>query len=94
MHQTIGYQLEGENPSTVTITPGVWIRWERRFKTKIGALSGGNLGYEDLAYLAYEAAKIAGDIKSATFDQFVDRLVALDTDGMDGNPTNPAASDD
>lgn len=92
MHLNITYQLTGGNASTVSITPAVWIRWERRFKTKIGNLEKNGLGYEDLAFLAYEAAKSAGEIKgTTTFDGFVDQLEQLDADGMDTNPTSPGA---
>lgn len=92
MHLNIAYKLAHGDASTVSITPAVWIRWERRFKTKIGNLEKNGLGYEDLAYLAYEAAKAVGDVKgTVTFDQFIDQLEQLDADGMDPNPTNPGA---
>ena len=37
----------------VTTTPLVLIRWERKMKSKVSALGGGDIGLEDLAVMAY-----------------------------------------
>lgn len=92
MQLSITYTLLHDSPTTVQITPAIWIKWERRFKTKISALATGGLGYEDLAFLCFEAHRAAGNPKPATFDLFIDVLQGIDTDGVDPNPTNPEAS--
>lgn len=94
MQLSITYRLTNGDRNTVDITPVVWIRWERRFKTKISLLDRQGLGYEDLAYLAFEAARAAGQKTPPTFDTFCDQLAELDTDGVTENPTNPGASAD
>lgn len=92
MQLNITYRLNDSDRITVDITPVVWIRWERRFKTKISLLEKQGLGYEDLAFLAFEAARAAGHKTPPTFDAFCDALAELDTDGVTENPTNPGAS--
>lgn len=79
----------------VVTTPLAVIRWERKMKAKVSALSSGNIGLEDLAYMAYESSKSAGKNVPANFDDWLARLrkvepVADETPG----PTNAAPSDE
>jgi hypothetical protein len=47
----------GEGPFTVRTTLYCWVLWERKTKQKIGDLAAGP-GFDDLAYLAYEACSL------------------------------------
>lgn len=71
----------------------VIVAWERKFKSKAADLAKG-IGMEDLAYLAYEAAKAHKITVPAVFDDFVKkirRIEALETEQT--RPTNEAPSD-
>lgn len=53
------------------------VNWERKYKRKASDLAQG-VSMEDLAYLAYEASKLAGITVPIVFDDFIDSLVSLD----------------
>ena len=71
----------------------VIVAWERKLKSKAADLAKG-IGMEDLAFLAYEAAKGHKITVPAVFDDFVKkirRIEALETEQT--RPTNEALSD-
>ena len=71
----------------VTTNLFVVVAWERRFKTKASALATA-LGLEDLAFLAYEAAKQSGVTVPAVFDDFLKRVESITVvEEHDTNPT-------
>ena len=75
--------------------PWVIMLWERKYKTKASKIQTDGLGLEDLAYLAYEAGKIAGHITGKTFDQWAPDVVNLEVlEGDSADPTQAAVSDD
>ena len=75
--------------------PWVIMLWERKYKTKASKIQTDGLGLEDLAYLAYEAGKIAGHITGKTFDQWAPDVVNLEVlEGDSADPTRAAVSDD
>jgi hypothetical protein len=75
--------------------PWVIMLWERKYKTKASKIQTDGLGLEDLAYLAYEAGKIAGHITGKTFDQWAPDIVNLEVlEGDSADPTRAVASDD
>lgn len=79
--------VEGE-PYKVTTNLFVIVAWERRFKTKASTLATA-LGLEDLAFLAYEAAKLSGVTVPAVFDDYLRRVDQVTVvEQQDVNPTN------
>lgn len=87
MQLSLDVTVTGRPPRPVTVTPAAWVRWERKFKTKIGNLERDGIGVEDMAYLAYES--MTADDRPATFDSFVAELVEI-TPGAAERPTPPA----
>ncbi len=84
----------GETYEVVT-TPLSLIRWERRTKQKVTALTDGNIGLEDLAVMAYEASRVAGRPVPANLDDWLAKLDAIDPLGDETpDPTQPAPLDD
>lgn len=83
----------GDGP--VELVAGLWplVQWERRFDRKASQLGDG-IGLEDLGFLAYEASKEAGIVVPSTFDAYLKKVVALQLNGANANPTKAAASDD
>lgn len=78
---------EGE-PYQVTTNLFTVVAWERKFKSKASALASA-LGLEDLAFLAFEAAKQNGVTVPAVFDDFLRRLESVTVvEQHDQNPTN------
>ena len=53
------------------------VNWERKYKRKASDLAQG-VSMEDLAFLAYEASKLAGIVVPIVFDDFIDAIVTLD----------------
>ncbi|NDF30459.1 MAG: hypothetical protein EB150_09755, partial [Nitrososphaeria archaeon] len=65
--------LDGSDPVTVETTLFTTVLWERKYKRKASEL-GSAIGQEDLAYLAYEASKLAGIVVPAIFDDYLKSL--------------------
>lgn len=75
----------------VTTTPLVLIRWERKMKSKVSALGGGDIGLEDLAVMAYEASRVAGRTVPAKFDDWLETIRSIEPVGDDTpDPTDAA----
>jgi hypothetical protein len=82
----------GMEPYEVNTNLFVVVAWERKFKTKISAMRDG-FGYEDMAYQAYEASKLAGVVVPVTFDDFIRQLEDLEVvDQEQENPTHAEQS--
>lgn len=79
--QTDGQQFE------VKTNLFVIVAWERKFKRKSAELGAGNIGHEDLLFMAYEAAKQANVPVPMTFDDFIKRVDDIDVVGEAVNPT-------
>jgi len=65
--------VDGREPVTVETTLFCTVLWERKYKRKASEL-GSAIGQEDLAYLAYEASKMAGITVPAIFDDYLKSL--------------------
>lgn len=79
------------SPTSVVVTPAAWIRWERRTKSKISNLEREGIGYDDMAFLAYES--LPRDDRPKTYDDFVELLVAVEPGEIgQARPTGPGAS--
>lgn len=61
----------------VTTTLATIVAWERRFKRKASEMAQA-AGIEDLAYMAWEAAKAAKVVVPGSFDMFVEQLEEID----------------
>lgn len=61
--------------SNATVSTNLWCvtQWERKYKAKVSQMATG-IGAEDLAYLAYEACKIAQVVVPLSFDDFIKKL--------------------
>lgn len=76
---------EGD-PYQVTTNLFTVVAWERRFKSKASTLATA-LGLEDLAFLAYEAAKQSGVTVPAVFDDYLKRIDSVTV--VEQHETNP-----
>jgi hypothetical protein len=84
----------GEGPFEVSTTLYCWLLWERKTKQKVANLQDG-IGFDDLAYLAYEACKIHKIVVPAVYDDFCRKIVALElVDGETEHPTEAAPTGD
>jgi hypothetical protein len=84
----------GQEPYEVDTNLFVVVAWERKFKTKVSDMAKG-FGYEDMAYQAYEASKLAGVTVPVSFDDFIKSLEDLTVvDQQQENPTPAAQSDE
>jgi len=82
---------QGLGEYEVTTNLYVIVTWERKYKRKASDLATSGIGMEDLAFMAYEATKLAGVTVPAMFDDFVKRLVTLEVvEGESANPTEEA----
>lgn len=72
----------------------VIVAWERKFKRKSAELGAGNIGHEDLLFMAYEAAKLNSVPVPLTFDDFIKKVDDIDVVGETVNPTEAATTDD
>lgn len=86
MKLTLQVTETGKEPYQVTTTLSVMVAWERKFKRKASELASGNVGIEDLAFMAYEASKISGVAVPPAFDGYLARLEDIDVVGDDANP--------
>lgn len=94
MQFTIRFQTDGD-PVDVITTPWVVMLWERRYKTKATRIGTEGLGIEDLAYMAWEAAKCAGVVVPINFDGFAQNVRSIEVMTDDeARPTNAALSVD
>lgn len=76
------------NVYEVSTSLAVIVAWERKFKRKASDLASGNVGVEDLAFMAWEACKRANIPVPVPFDTYLDRLDDIDIVGdVDENPT-------
>jgi hypothetical protein len=82
MKLKIRYVSEGV-PYEVTTTLATIVAWERRFKRKASEMAQA-AGIEDLAYMAWEAAKAAKIVVPGSFDMFVEQLEEIDVLSEDG----------
>lgn len=80
----------GEGPFIVTTNFYNVIEWERKYKRRASELAQG-IGAEDLAFLAFQAARSAGHVIPLMFDDFAKKLVSLDVISEEpANPSQPA----
>jgi hypothetical protein len=86
--QTDGQQFE------VKTNLFVIVAWERKFKRKSSDLGNGQIGHEDLLFMAYEAAKLANVPVPMNFDAFIQKVDDIDVIGESVNPTEAANGDD
>jgi len=78
-----------------TVTTNLWVitQWERKFKAKASQMADG-IGMEDLAFLAYESAKVAGITVPIVFDDWLRQLRNLEiVESTSTNPTNEGPQD-
>lgn len=85
--QTDGQQFE------VTTNLYVIVSWERKFKRKSSELGTGQIGHEDLLFMAYEAAKLSNIPVPMNFDEFIKRVDDIDVISEPVNPTEPATTE-
>lgn len=77
------------------VTTNLWVitQWERKYKCKASQMADG-IGMEDLAFLAYESAKVAGLTVPIVFDDWLRQLRNLEVvDQVNPNPTDGAPHD-
>lgn len=86
-------QTDG-NKFQVTTNLFVIVAWERKFKRKSAELSAGQIGHEDLLFMAYEAAKLANVPVPMNFDQFIQKCDDIDVVSETVNPTELASTED
>ena len=72
----------GEGPFTVTTNLWAVTQWERKFKTKASEMANG-IGIEDLAFLCWCACQTHGIVVPIVFDDFIKKLVSLDSASED-----------
>ena len=86
-------QIDG-NTFQVTTSLPVIIAWERKFKRKAAELADGNIGLEDMAFWAYEAAKRSNIPVPMSLDGFIDKLDSVDVVQSEiANPTDADHTD-
>lgn len=86
-------QTDG-NKFQVTTNLFVIVAWERKFKRKSAELSAGQIGHEDLLFMAYEAAKLNNVPVPMNFDEFIKRTDDIDVLSEPVNPTELASTED
>lgn len=72
----------------------VIVAWERKFKRKSADLGAGNIGHEDLLFMAYEAAKLNNIPIPLAFDDFIRKVDDIDVLSESANPTDADSTDD
>lgn len=89
MNLTIRVTRNGETYD-VTTNLFVTVLWERKYKARASDLATG-VSMETLAFMAYEASKMAGITVPVAFDDFVRSCENLEVvDNEPANPTPPA----
>ncbi len=86
-------QTDG-NAFEVTTNLFVIIAWERKFKRKSAELGAGQIGHEDLLFMAYEAAKLNNIPVPMTFDDFIKKCEDIDVISEPVNPTELGSGED
>ena len=71
MRLTLKVHYDGQS-FDVTTNLGTVVAWERRYKRKASEMATA-IGAEDLAFLAWEAARQSGHTMPASFDDFIAR---------------------
>jgi len=92
MKLTIRFDI-GQGPATITTTLSTLVAWERKFKMKTSDLAE-NFGMEDMAFMAWHAAKANpdhGQTIPVEFDSFVNKLVEIEI--VSTASTNPTKAD-
>jgi len=74
---TLTVGLEGEEAFKVRPSLGSWLKWEREFNRSVASLASEQKA-SDVAWVAWEAGRHAGQAVPATFDEFLDRLETLE----------------
>ena len=83
----------GDGPAIVETSLFVTVLWERKYKRKASDLANG-VGAEDLAFMAYEALKIAKAPVPLMLDDFIKKIVTLEVVEQEAaNPTPEAPTD-
>ena len=90
MKLTLRYDI-GEGPVEVSTNLYVIVAWERRFKRKASEMATA-IGMEDLAFMAWEASKLAGIVVPSEFDTFLRKQVGV-IDVVDEEQTNPTPAE-
>jgi len=77
-------KVETQDQGTYTVTTDLIciVNWERKFRTKASKLAEG-IGMEDLAFLAFEAAKRAGHECPVVFDDYLKTVVNIEVESED-----------
>jgi hypothetical protein len=71
----------------------VVVAWERKFKRQASSLANG-IGAEDLAFFAFESARVAGITTPLAFDEFIKKTKAIDVVSEDAPSFTGAAVSD
>lgn len=90
-------RVEFLNGQQATVETNLWVitQWERKFKSKISALASG-VGAEDLAFMAFEACRMANIETPLLFDDFIkkiDKVEVIDSDNPKATQEEPNAGD-
>jgi len=85
MNLNIQVERNGET-AQVTTNLYIMVMWERKYKRRASDLANG-IGYEDLAFFAYEASKIANIVVPVSFDDYLKSVTNLEV--VDNEPANP-----
>lgn len=85
-------QADG-NKFEVTTNLFVIVAWERKFKRKSAELGAGQIGHEDLLFMAYEAAKCSNIPVPMSFDEFIRKTEDIDVIAEAVNPTELATTE-
>lgn len=72
----------------------VIVAWERKFKRKSADLGAGQIGHEDLLFMAYEACKLQNVPVPLAFDDFIRRVDDIDVVAETVNPSELATTED
>lgn len=89
MNITIRVTRNGETYD-VNTSLMVTVLWERKYKARASDLAQG-VSMETLAYMSYEASKIAGITVPVSLDDYIRSVENLEVvDSEPANPTQPA----
>jgi len=83
----------GDGPTSIDTTLWAWVQWERKYKTTASKASS-DMGFEDLAYLAYESSRAMKIVVPAVFDDYIKKIVHLEVVSSEERPTQEAPDDD
>lgn len=80
----------GDGPIELVTNLMVIILWERKFKRKASDMANG-IGMEDIAFMAYECCKNSQIVVSASFDDFIKKIVDLEVVSEETENPTPGA---